>query len=249
VIHVLALHGNGGGGERFARAAASCPSDVRLHAPTLPGFGGVPADPRLVDLAGFAEVARGHLRALPRPRVLLGHGIGGSIALQLGQREARDADALILHAPVGPLLDRRRFPRLMRLPGMRGLVRGLLVNRALRPWWTRKLFDGASPEGPMPQADRDAFFAGYAHCAAFAAMFDLITPAWFAALRPIDLPGVLWWGERDGVLRSGHAELLRPLLPRARVLIEPGWAHFPMLDRPRAYAARLAELARELVLP
>lgn len=245
-IHVLAIHGNGGGGERFARVREHLPADLRLHTPTLPGFGGVPRDPRVATLADYATVVATVLRTLPRPRVVLGHGIGGSIAMQLAQVAAADADGWILNAPVGPLLDRRRFPRLMRVPGMRALVRALLASRALRSLWTRRLFDPASPEGPLPESVCTQFFAAYGQCAAFALMFDLITPAWFAALRPVDAPAILWWGERDKVLRAGHAAVLQPLWPRARVVVEPGWRHFPMLDRPRAYAARLAGLAREL---
>jgi alpha-beta hydrolase superfamily lysophospholipase len=78
----------------------------------------------------------GHLAASveqqPRPRVVLGHGIGGSIALELAQEYASSIDGLILHAPVGARLDRRWFPQLMAVPGARELGRRLFASRVGR---------------------------------------------------------------------------------------------------------------------
>src|SRR5262249_29810909 len=109
---MIALHGNGGGAFRFERLLPFIPANIRFQAVTLPGFARVPPDPQLTSLAAYA----GHLKTLlapePRPLVLLGHGIGGSIALEFAQGNEGRLDGLILHAPVGARLDSRRFPRL-----------------------------------------------------------------------------------------------------------------------------------------
>ena len=129
---VIALHGNGGGAHRYARTAPHFGAGVALEALTLPGFAREPRDPAIRDLSGFAEHVAQAIASIPRPRVLLGHGIGGSIALEFVQRHAAEIDALILHAPVGARLDQRRFPALMRIPGARGTARRLLApNRLL----------------------------------------------------------------------------------------------------------------------
>jgi pimeloyl-ACP methyl ester carboxylesterase len=93
----------------------------------------------------------------------------------------------------------------------------------------------------------DRFFAEYRRCESFQPMFDLLDVDWFTGLEPVDLPGVLLWGDRDRVLTSGQAEAFERLLPSARTAIEPGWGHFPMIDDPDDYALRIATIARELV--
>ena len=244
VVTLVAVHGNGGGAHRFARVSPLMPPDVPLVAVTLPGFAAVPADPALRSLADYAACLADLIAPLPRPRVVLGHGIGGSIALELVQRRADLADGLILHAPVGARLDRRLFPRLMALPGARALGRRLFGSRPLRPIVRRLLFSGAVPPDYL-----DRFFEEYRRCSAFGQMFDLITPTWFRGLRPTALPSVLLWGEAERLLAVEQVDDYRALLPRATIRREPGWGHFPMIERPDEYAAEIAGLARALAAP
>jgi hypothetical protein len=52
VITLVAVHGDGGGGFRFARLLEYVPDDVRLEAVTLPGFGDELGLPSVTDAAG-----------------------------------------------------------------------------------------------------------------------------------------------------------------------------------------------------
>jgi pimeloyl-ACP methyl ester carboxylesterase len=217
------------------------PPDVSLVAVTLPGFANVPADPSLRSLADFASCLSSLVAPLPRPRIVLGHGIGGSIALELVQRQADLVDGLILHAPVGTRLDRRLFPRLMAIPGARALGRRLFASRPLRPIFRRLLFSRAVP----PQYV-NRFFEEYRQCSVFSQMFDLITPTWFRGLRPVELPSALLWGEAERLLSVDQIDDYRALLPQAITRRVPGWGHFPMIERPDEYAAEIASLARSL---
>jgi len=239
---VVAVHGNGGGAHRFARVVPLMPPDVRLAPVTLPGFANVPADPSLRSLADYAAVLAGLVAEQPRPRLVLGHGIGGSIALELVQARASLLDGLILHAPVGTRLDRRLFPRLMAVPGARRLGQRLLASRPLRPLVRRLFFSKA-----VPPAYLDRFFDEYGQCSVFSQMFDLITPMWFRELRPTDLPAALLWGEAERLLAVDQVRDFQALLPGALVRRVPGWGHFPMIERPDQYAAEIAALARTLV--
>ncbi len=119
------------------------------------------------------------------PVVVLGHGIGGSIALDLASRRPETMDGLILHAPVGADLDTRLFPSLMSTKPVREVLRRMVAARPLRPIW-RKLF---FPIG-APKEHTDTFFEGYRYCAAFGQMFEIIDVEWFEALAPVtELPG------------------------------------------------------------
>lgn len=244
---ILAVHGNGGGGTRFERVAEHLPDDsVRFVHFDLPGFNGTPVDPAATDVAAYADKVGEVIDTVRRPGepvVVLGHGIGGSIALDLASRRPDTMDALILHAPVGADLDTRLFPRIMKTRPMRELIRRMISAKPFRPIW-RKLF---FPIG-APRADTDTFFEGYRDCASFGQMFEIINAEWFEGLAPVtDLPVVLLWGEHDRVLKSGQTEGIAAKTPGAAKVIEPGWDHFPMLEQPEEYARVIAKLAEDLV--
>ncbi|MEM1126405.1 MAG: alpha/beta hydrolase [Bacteroidota bacterium] len=239
---VLAVHGNGGGAFRFARLVPHVQPALRFEAVTLPGFAQVPADPALQTLQDYAARLHERVLALPRPRVLLGHGIGGSIALEYGQHYAEALDGMILHAPVGARLDQRLFPRLMKLPGMRTAGQRVFASRLTRPLMRRLLFDE-----PVPADYAHQFFEEYRHCTVFGQMFDLITAPWFNGLAPIDTPTILLWGAEERVLKVEQAEAFLRLLPQGSLEIVPGWGHFPMVEHPKAYARYIDELAWRLI--
>ncbi len=238
---IIAVHGNGGGGERFARIGPLLPVGFALRAPTLPGFGGVPLGD--VDrLDGLTDALEAEVAASTRPRLLLGHGVGGAVALDLLSRDPRQVDGLILHAPVGTRLDTRLFPRVMSSRRVQRTVQGVIAHPLARPLLRRI----ALPEVPRDIADRT--LAAYGRAEAFGRLFDWLDSAWFDALPPlVELPAAVLWGERDRVLDAEQRGDYQRLLPGAREVVVPGWGHFPMLDRPEAYARMLTELSRALL--
>jgi len=238
-LTLILVHGNGGGAFRFARTLPHMPEGVRAVAIELPGFGGTPLDPSLRRVRDFAARIAERAAEEPGPRVILGHGIGASMLLDL---PAGAADGIILHAPVGPRLDRRLLPLAMRLPGARTTLRRVIAAPGLRSVWRRMAFPSS-----VPAAYGDRFFAEYRRCAAFGLMFDIITPEWWASLTPRTEPGVVLWGARDRVLRAGHAADVAALVPGATRSVIDGWGHFPMIDRPEEYAAVVTGLARGLL--
>jgi pimeloyl-ACP methyl ester carboxylesterase len=241
-LTLIALHGNGGGAFRFARCAPHMPSDVRFVALTLNGFADVPRDPALQTMRDYAQRLACLIADAARPRVLLGHGIGGAFVLELIQAQPEAVDAIILHAPVGTRLDRRRFPKLMKPPFMRALGKWLFSAPFMRPVWQRVLF-----RQPVPADYLQQFFAEYRRCAVFGQMFDLITAEWFKTLRPSAVRAGLLWGARERVLKVEHVQDYKALLPRHVVRIVPEWDHFPMIEQPSEYAAEVSALARQVL--
>lgn len=240
-VSLIALHGNGGGGFRFERAKPHYPANVTFTAPTLPGFAGVPRDPALTTMADYARVLNEHVAAQPAPRVVLGTGIGGAIVLEMLQHHP--VDGVILHAPVGTRLDTRLFPKLMNLPGMKTLGQQTFASPLTRPLFRRLLFTE-----PVPDDYVNRFFDEYARCSVFGQMFEIITPEWFATLKPTNVPAVLLWGEREKILSVDQLDDYKVLLPDHRVEIVQEWDHFPMVETPQQFAALTAKLAQSLVL-
>jgi pimeloyl-ACP methyl ester carboxylesterase/phosphohistidine swiveling domain-containing protein len=240
-ITLIAIHGNGGGGFRFERVRPHLPPDIILHTPTLPGFDGVSPNPAYTTLRDYAEHLYQEIESLPHPRVLLGHGIGGAIVLELVQHHTNAVDAFILHAPVGARLDKRLLPRLMNLPLARRMGQQMVAAEGIRPLWTRLLFSR-----PIPPDMRDRFFEAYGQSAAFGQMFEVITPTWFQGLQPITTPAALLWGAKEQVLSANHLNDFRRVLPDAVTRTVPNWGHFPMVEQPAEYATEVAALARQL---
>ncbi len=241
-ISLMAVHGNGGGGDRFRWMAPHLPADVHLHAPTLPGFGGRPMDPAAADMAGHARALLAELQQLPRPRVVLGTGIGGSWVLELLREHADEVDAVILHAPVGPRLDTRLFPRLMRRPAVAETARRIIANQWFRPLIARRFFAPDTPDNRV-----DAVLDAYAGCSAFALQFQIITADWWRSLPTVTIPSAVLWGAEERVLAADMAEDMRQVLPDADIQTVPGWDHFPMTDTPQHYADVVVATARSLL--
>lgn len=240
-LAIVAVHGNGGGASRYDLLEPELPGDVEFRAVTLPGFSTSPKDPSLRTLGDYADRLADLFEDLDRP-VVLGHGIGGSICLDLASRRPELFGALVLHAPVGASLDTRLFPRLMSGRPVRAVVRRAISSRPLRPVLRRLFF----PHG-APKATLDRFFDEYRHCEAFGDMFDLIDRAWFDSLRPVTgVPTVLLWGGRDRVLRSGQSDEIRSKVHDAEVVIKENWDHFPMIEQPQEYAREIVAIARRL---
>jgi pimeloyl-ACP methyl ester carboxylesterase len=245
VTTIVAVHGNGGGASRFAAVAAVLRGRADLVAVTLPGFSTVPRDPSLRTMSDYAD----HLAELvaaagPRP-VVLGHGIGGSFALDLASRRPELVGGLVLHAPVGAHLDTRLFPRLMSTAPARAAAKRLIAARLPRPLWRRLFFPHGAPRHVL-----DRFFDEYRACEAFGQMFEIITPEWFESLAPVtSVPTVLLWGAGDRVLRSGQTEAIAAKVPTAEVVVREGWDHFPMIEQPEEYADEILAISTRLAAP
>lgn len=241
-ITVLAIHGNGGGAFRFSLVPelSGC-RPITLQPMTLPGFQGRPLPVGPVDMSTFTDAVRKALAGIEGRKVLLGHGIGGSIALDVVANDPDAADGLILLSPVGVKLDERLFPRIMANPRIRRAAKAIISSTVMQATAGRFLFRGA----PRPFAKR--FLAEYGNAEAFEIMFDLLDAAWFDGLPPVRVPVAIVWGAKDRVLDVSHVEAYEQAIPDTRRIIRAQWGHYPMIEQPEDFAAAVAEIASDLV--
>lgn len=173
--------------------------------------------------------------------VLLGHGIGGSIALDVVARDARAADGLILLSPVGVKLDERLFPKVMSMPPVRKAAKAVISSPFMQVTAGRFLLKPA----PRPFAKR--FLAEYANAEAFEVMFDLLNADWFDSLPPVEIPVAIVWGGNDRVLDVSHVEAYEEAISNTRRIVRDDWGHYPMIEQPNDFAEVIAVCAAELV--
>lgn len=224
---LVALHGDGGGAFQFARLPAHFSPAVAFHAPSLPGFAGLPRDPRVASLRDFADLLAGFLIDLDPPRVLLGHGLGAAIVFELLSGHSQLVAGAILHDPPGPKGD-------VVMPWRGRTARRLLL---------------ATPHFARERRARK--LVGSALAAEFGEEWlerllrsDLLleTPGWLAASRErwkkVNVPALLLHGRKplDGRWQE--------LLPAATAQQMPAWGKFPMMEKSEDYARTVEAAAR-----
>jgi hypothetical protein len=199
-------------------------------------------------LGGLAQFIASELRH-GGETLLYGTGIGGLLALCLRSRGDCLDVPILLQAPVLWGLEHRRMPRLLRLGPARLLLRRLFSSRWFQAWFVRKQF-----ERPLLPTLRQAFFQGYADCAAATDFFTWLSPSLLRdlearfACRPDGLGQInVWWGGRDSVVTLQElAWTEKALGMHWPVRTFPSWGHYPMIDEPRDW---VRELSHALATP
>jgi len=236
---VVLLHGRGHASTIWAPIAAKLAERRTVLAADLPGFGHSASPPFLSSHDGMAGlsffsrpigewlVGRGDASI-----VLVGHSLGGLVALQLALERRLPVAALVLVDAMGlsPTVTLKSRLYLRTGPERIASVRSLLgIDRALRPR-AGDLEASLLPlrhellttRGGRPQASR-----------AFNAMLPLTGDAFHLRdrLGDVDVPVLLVWGERDDAFLLPVAIDAQTRMPRAElVTLDAG--HSPHIEMP-----------------
>jgi pimeloyl-ACP methyl ester carboxylesterase len=239
---VVFVHGSAAGRSIWRETAAALGDGVRAIAYDRRGYGdsGAPEPYTATTVAEQADDLAALIESVgAAPAVLVGHGLGALVALDVLLRRGALARAAVLidppvlwlspHGPevVGELRD--AIERGARDGGPAGAVDGYLEHVA-----------GAGARD-LYGAERTAA----AHTAARAFVADLVAgPTWSATrreLRSIDAPIALVSGARSSPVYREVATALADLLPRAE-LVEVDAGHLGHLEAPDAIAERVRAL-------
>jgi len=240
-ISITAIHGNGGGGFRFDLARPLFPNNINFYNPSLPGFNCNKTLSKKLTIKEYADWLADYLSDIPRPNILMGHGLGGVFVLEFLQNYSYLIDGVILHSIVGANLNKRIFPRLMKLPKVAFLIKNLIASPAFRPIISRKFF-----QNKIDSNYEKLFFQAFGKCEVFENMFQIINYSWFKSLSKIHLPTIFLWGEKDWILTPNEINELQSLFQNSSKLIISDWDHFPMIDKPESYVSEITKIARDL---
>jgi pyruvate dehydrogenase E2 component (dihydrolipoamide acetyltransferase) len=207
----------------------------------LPGFGESPPVGEGFDLAAVADRVAA-IAGVPRFD-LVGHSLGGAVAVALAARRPDAVRRLVLVAPAGlaprparvaealgalaaPASHVRRVlggPFADRASARRAMF-GMTVHDAgrLHPDAARLMLEASATATRVGEGVREAVAA------------DLRE-----ALAASRIPLGLLWGESDRIVAFGGLDQLVRLRPDALVETLPRTGHVPQLERPAAFAAAL----------
>jgi pimeloyl-ACP methyl ester carboxylesterase len=224
-------------------------ADFPGHGDSAPGGG----DYSLGSLAsGLRDlmISLGHERA-----TLVGHSLGGGVALQFTYQFPEMVDRLVLVSSgglgpeVGAILRAAALPgadlfiRATAGPGAAaaGYLTGALGKVGLRP--NADLAEVGRAYGSLADRARRKAFLSTLH-----AVVDTEGQR-VAALDRLylaeDLPILIVWGERDPIIPVAHGRAAHAQLPGSRLEVFPDAGHVPMQESPGRFAAVLQRFLEE----
>jgi branched-chain amino acid transport system permease protein len=234
-IPILYVHGNTGSGRWFERAM-DIPG-VRTVALDMPNFGRSNPLPGEPDIDRYADAVATFIRELGLDRpVLVGHSLGGAVAISLAARFPRLIRALVLvdsAAPSGLVTPRDRHP----------VIEMMRTNRTVLAQALRAV---------VPTLADEVFFQSLVEDAA-----RMAAPAWVGnaeALGRFDYRGrtasftgpvLVAWGRKDIIITEAMARETAAAFPDARLEIMEDIGHSVMAENPKRFVSILNQFLRD----
>jgi pimeloyl-ACP methyl ester carboxylesterase len=253
---VLFIHGILGSQKQWAHLVDVMDDDHRMILPDLFGHG-ESAKPMLGDysLSAHAAAMRDLLDHLGIERVtLVGHSLGGGIAMQFFYLFPERVERLVLVSSGGMGREVSLLLRSATLPGAAHVLAVLASAPVLSP--VEALGRAAWKVGWRPGADIGAIWEGFrslgdresrrAFLTTTRSVID-IGGQTISAHDHLDgalpIPTLIVWGSRDRMIPVAHALAVQRALPDCGVEVFEGAGHFPHLEDPD----RFARVVREFI--
>ncbi len=235
---LILVHGLGGAATNWTELVPLLVRRHRLLVPDLPGHGGSSALPAVAGLEPFADrVALVAAREGMLPAPVIGHSLGGMVALRMALRQPDDVPALVLAAAaglsVGNLWGRNMLSVFSTIRP--GRLAARYRGRVSRSPLLRRLVFGfvsvADPVGLTDEAVEGFLAAQLLHTDVGSAWQALRAADPREELEAIRCPVLVLWGAEDVQLPIDDAfEYTRRL--RARLRVIPGCGHLLIGERP-----------------
>jgi pimeloyl-ACP methyl ester carboxylesterase len=241
---LLLVHGLGGAAWNFSELAPLLPGR-RLIIPDLPGHGASSPLPA-PTLTGFADLLA---ELLDEPVDVLGHSMGGVVALRLAERYPSLVRRLVLAAAAGISSSTRIAELTIALTGIvqPGRIAGRRVGRVARSRRLRKFvfggFEVANPDLLSERAVHGFLRGPTMHTDTLGAGLALVADDPRLDLDRVRCPVLVLWGARDKQvpLEDGF-EYARRLGAPLRVIADCG--HLLIGERPEVCARAVLEFTQ-----
>ena len=251
---IILLHGMANTSATWEPVLDALSESCIVVAPDLLGSGGSSKPPTGdYSLGSYASGVRDLMTVLGHERAtVVGHSLGGGVALQFAYQFPERIERLVLVSSGGLGQEVHPVLRLATMPGFAYLLRavsggwmrtaGVTAGRTLRRFglqpgtdaqqsWTSLVSLGDSET-------RKAFIKTVRSViAANGQRVSAVDRLYLAAA----VPTMLVWGDRDPIIPVAHAEATHELLPESRLKIVPGAGHYPHQDDPLGFAHALLD--------
>ena len=218
----LLLHGGAGPAsvtgfaERFAAA-----HQVRVLAPTHPGFGGTARPEALDSIAGLAALYLALIDQLGLTDVtVIGNSIGGWITAEIALLRSPRVSGIVLIDAVG-----------IEVPGHPVAdFFSLTMDQVFTLSFHNPAPFSIDPSTLPPAAQ--AVAAGNRAAIATYAGASMSDPALAGRLGTLEIPTLVLWGDSDGIVDLDYGRAYAAAIPMARFQVLPATGHSPQLETP-----------------
>jgi pimeloyl-ACP methyl ester carboxylesterase len=254
---VLLVHGITGRGAAWEPVTRRLAQDHRVLVPDLPGHGTSAKPPGDYSLGAYAAGLRDLMIALGEERAtLVGHSLGGGVAMQFAYQFPQRVERLVLVSSGGLGREVSLLLRAASLPGAEQVLPLLTA-----PWTVSagsavaRVLDRVGLRVGADLTGMAEGFAGLgtpeARAAFLATVRSVIDPrgqrvnAGDRLYLAAEVPTLLVWGDRDPMIPVAHAYAAHAAMPASRLEVFQRAGHFPFQDDPERFAGVLAEFIAE----
>jgi pimeloyl-ACP methyl ester carboxylesterase len=253
---IVLIHGVAGSSETWTPAIELLAERYTVVAPDLLGHG-ESAKPRGdYSLGAFASGIRDLLQAIGHERAtIVGHSLGGGIAMQLAYQFPERCERLVLVSSGGLGREVNFLLRAATLPGSEWVIPVLASQRVLDAGgWIGRV---AGRAGLRAGSDLEELWRS------LASLHDAgARQAFVYTLRSIvdsggqrvsardrlymakEMPTLILWGESDRIIPAHHGEEAHEAMPGSRFETFPAAGHFPHRDDPVRFARTIDDFIR-----
>lgn len=240
---ILLLHGIAGSSRTWRSLIRPLSRNYRVIAPDLLGHGDSTKPRSDYSLGALSVLVRDILDQLGVTRAtVVGHSLGGGIAMQFAYQHPEYVQRLVLLASGGLGPDVGLVLRAATLPGAELVLPVIAARRVVSPGdrflaWLRKV-GIESPRGEELWAHYGSLSDGPTRQAFLRTLRSVVDHRGQAvsALNRLnartDFPVMAIWGERDNIIPVKHAYAAQAIRPDVRLEVLTGVGHFPHAERP-----------------
>jgi pimeloyl-ACP methyl ester carboxylesterase len=243
---LLLVHGMGGGYENWREVIEPLTRRHTVVAPDLPGHGASAPGNGDYSIGALAASLRDLLLALGHERAtLVGHSLGGGIAMQLAYQFPELAERLVLVSSGGLGPEVSLVLRAAALPGSELVI----TVSAQTASWVGPLFGrGLAAVRYRPSPATAEVARGYASLsdpgrrAAFLATLRSVIGVAGQRIDASDrlyltagTPVLIVWGARDPIIPVSHGQRAHAAIPGSQFEIFEGVGHIPQLEAPARF--------------
>jgi pimeloyl-ACP methyl ester carboxylesterase len=249
---LLLIHGMAGTCENWREVIAPLARRHTVIAPDLPGHGLSAGGQGDYSLGNLAAGLRDLLLVLGHDRAtIVGHSLGGGVAMQFSYQFPEMVERLVLVSSGGLGLEVSPVLRAAALPGADLFIAATAgAGQKIGGFIGR----GLSKVGMKPAADLAEVARGYGSLAepdrrkAFLATLHSVVGTEGQRVSAADrfylaeeVPVLIVWGARDPIIPASHGEDAHRALPGSRLEIFEGVGHLPQVEQPGRFVAVLED--------
>lgn len=253
---VVLIHGMASSSATWDAVIPSLAEHAAVVAPDLPGHGGSTNPGGDYSLGAHASCIRDLMIALGIPRAtLVGHSLGGGVAMQAAYQFPERCERLVLVDSGGLGRDVALYLRALALPGAELILsigcapRIVTAGRTVGAWLRRV---GLRPTASIAEVGR--CYASLVRPEARTTLLHTLRSVVDAGGQRVsatdrlplaaDIPTLIVWGERDGIIPAAHGRTAHEAIPGSRLAVFPETGHFPQSEQPERFVLLLADFLR-----